>query len=45
MQHVASVVKDLEDWLHRVEVILIQQPGLTAEVREVQQQLHQLEVS
>lgn len=44
IQHVATFSKDLEDWLHRIEIILIQQPGLTANIKDLKQQLHQLEV-
>ncbi|EDO37708.1 predicted protein [Nematostella vectensis] len=41
--HVTTFIRELSDWLHRVEIILIQQPGLTADLREVQAQLSQLE--
>ena len=39
-----ELVSDLEDSLRRVEVILIQQPGLTANVKDIQHQIKVLQV-
>ena len=39
-----GLVSDLEDSLRRVEVILIQQPGLTANVKDIQHQIKVLQV-
>lgn len=39
-----ALVSDLEDSLRRVEVILIQQPGLTANVKDIQHQIKVLQV-
>ena len=39
-----GLVSDLEDSLRRVEVILIQQPGLIANVKDIQHQIKVLQV-
>lgn len=43
--NIAEMVSDLEDSLRRVEVILIQQPGLTANLKDIQHQIKVLQVS
>lgn len=42
--NIAELVSDLEDSLRRVEVILIQQPGLTANLKDIQHQIKVLQV-
>ena len=38
-------MSELEDSLRRVEVILIQQPGLTANLKDIQHQIKVLQVA
>lgn len=42
--NIAELVSDLEDSLRRVEIILIQQPGLTANLKDIQHQIKLLQV-
>lgn len=42
--NIAELVSDLEDSLRRVEIILIQQPGLTANLKDIQHQIKVLQV-
>ena len=41
---IVELVSELEDSLRRVEVILIQQPGLTANLKDIQHQIKVLQV-
>lgn len=43
--NIAELVSDLEDSLRRIEVILIQQPGLTANLKDIQHQIKVLQVT
>lgn len=42
--NIVELVSELEDSLRRVEVILIQQPGLTANLKDIQHQIKVLQV-
>ena len=43
--NIAELVTDLENSLRRVEVILIQQPGLTANLKDIQHQTKVIQVT
>jgi len=43
--NIVELVSELEDSLRRVEVILIQQPGLTANLKDIQHQIKVLQVA
>ena len=45
MLNIAELVTDLENSLRRVEVILIQQPGLTANLKDIQHQTKVIQVT
>ena len=43
--NIVDLVSELEHSLHRVEVTLIQQPGLTANLKDIQHQIKVLQVT
>lgn len=42
--NIVDLVSEIEDIVRRVEVILIQQPGLTANLKDIQHQIRVLQV-
>lgn len=44
MLNIVDLVSEIEDIVRRVEVILIQQPGLTANLKDIQHQIRVLQV-
>lgn len=44
MLNIVDLVSEIEDIVRRVEVILIQQPGLTANLKDIQRQIRVLQV-
>lgn len=44
MLNIVDLVSEVEDIVRRVEVILIQQPGLTANLKDIQHQIRVLQV-